>query len=164
MHITYQDLHQYSQGKLGRFRGFVIENHLHGCALCRLRVEEVLKLASTTPPVLSPAKQLPLPSPKDRRRETRIPTDDPAQLQVISPFSSDRIAVRITDVSKSGMQLRLDAALNPGSTVKIRLRGAIVFAEIRHCHQISATEHRAGLLLQEVVSGNEIVRMAFSGE
>jgi len=164
VHISYHDLHQFSQGKLGRFRGFVIENHLHECALCRSRVGEVLKLASTTPQALAPAKPLPLPAPKDRRRETRIPTDDAAQLQVISPFSSNRIAVRITDVSKSGMQFRLEAALDPGSTVKIRLRGAIVFAEIRHCRQISATEHRAGLLLHEVISGNEIVRMAFSAD
>lgn len=160
VHISYDDLHLYAQGKLGRFRHFVIENHLHGCALCTSRVGQVRKLLPVDAIPL-PFRFLPMTSPQDRRREPRISTDDIAQLQVIAPFSPERIAVRVLDVSKSGMQVRLDAAIDPGSTVKIRLKEAILFAEIRHCRQTSETEYRAGLLLHEVISGSEVVRIAF---
>jgi hypothetical protein len=159
VHITYDDLHHYSQGKSGRFRVFVIENHLRGCALCSARLGEVLKLLSSKD-ITPPSKPLPLPSPKNRRREPRIPTDDPGVLQVIAPFSSTRVPVRVVDVSKSGLQLLLDIPLEPGSTVKIRIREAVLFAEIRHCRQIKPDEYRAGLVLQEVIAGHEIVRVA----
>ena len=162
VHINFDDLHHYAQGSLGRFRIFVIETHLHRCALCAARLSELVKLLS--PARLPwPADPLPEPSFKDRRREARIPTDDPAILQVISPFSSERIAVRVIDVSKSGLQLRLDAPVDPGSAVKIRLKETVLFAEIRHCRQISAGEYRAGLVLQEIISGHEVVRTTTAG-
>ncbi len=161
VHIDFDDLHRYAQGTLGRFRVFVIETHLHGCALCAARLSELVKLLS--PARLTwPADPLPMPSFKDRRREARIPTDDPAMLQVISPFSSERIVVRVIDVSKSGLQIRLDAPVDPGSTVKVRLKETILFAEIRHCRQISEREYRAGLALQEIISGHEVVRTTTS--
>lgn len=164
MHITYDDLHHYSRGAFGRFRVFVIENHLRGCALCSARLGEVFKLISPVcaiAPLVHPPLQS---SPKDRRREPRIATDHSAQLQVIAPFSAERIPVRVLDVSKSGMQLGLDAPLDPGSTVKIRLRDAVLFAEIRYCRQTSEKDYRAGLELQEVISGHEIVRVAVGGD
>jgi hypothetical protein len=159
VHITYDDLHLYAQCKLGRFRHFVIENHLHGCALCTSRVGQVRKLLPPSA-IAVPAHFL-QPSPEDRRGEPRISTDDTAQLQVIAPFSTDRITVRVVDVSKSGMQVRSHAPLDPGSTVKVRLKEAILFAEIRNCRRMSENEYRAGLLLHEVISGSEVVRVAF---
>lgn len=162
VHINFDDLHQYAQGSLGRFRVFVIETHLHGCPLCAARLSEIVKLLSPAR-LASSIDPLPAPSFKDRRREARIPTDDPAILQVISPFSSERIAVRVIDVSKSGLQLRLDAPVDPGSTVKIRVKETILFAEIRHCRQVSAQEYRAGLVLQEIISGHEVVRTTTAG-
>lgn len=162
VHINFDDLHQYAQGSLGRFRVFVIETHLHGCPLCSARLSELIKLLAPAR-LAKPAAPLPTVSFKDRRREARIPTDDPAVLQVISPFSSERIAVRVIDVSKSGLQLRLDAPVDPGSTVKVRLKETILFAEIRHCRQISADEYRAGLVLQEIISGHEVVRTTTAG-
>lgn len=162
VHIAYDDLHYYSQGKLGRFRAFVIENHLRACALCTARMGEVIKLLAAPRP--HPTTNLPPLPPQDRRRETRIPANDPAQLQVVAPFSPEATPARIVDVSRSGMQVSVAASLAPGSTVKIRLRDAVVFAEVRYCRAGSGGEYRAGLMLQEVISRSEIVRVAFAHE
>jgi len=71
-------------------------------------------------------------------------------LQCISPFSPTHLDVRIIDVSKSGMKIGGADQLEPGSTVKVRLRSMIAFGEVRHSGRVGS-EYQAGIQLDDAL-------------
>jgi hypothetical protein len=85
---------------------------------------------------------------RDRRRDIRIPTDEPAQLTASG--GSQRIEARILDVSRSGMRIGVDSRLPAGSIVTVHLRGSDVKAEVRYCRW-EGDRYHAGLQVQTVV-------------
>lgn len=100
-----------------------------------------------------PAIKLPpLPSEghHEKRRETRYPTNDPAEVQVL-PIDNARRPATVLDVSQSGLRLELDAHVAKGLQIKVILAGQIViFGEVRYCRRAGDVFH-AGVLIQDVV-------------
>jgi hypothetical protein len=69
----------------------------------------------------------------DRRRYVRIPTDDIAQVSVVGAATSEPMEVRVMDVSRGGMRLRLLQMLSHGTMLRVQLRDTAVLAEVRYC-------------------------------
>jgi hypothetical protein len=84
------------------------------------------------------------------RDSRRIPTDDPATLQVINPISPEQWEVRIRDVSKRGMCIRTAKPIDKRAQVKVQ-RGTIgAFGEVRYCVAVGDMFH-FGILVREVL-------------
>jgi PilZ domain len=82
----------------------------------------------------------------NRRSEGRIATDWPATLRTAGAVSP--MAVRIVDVSSSGLGLLLPASLPVGACVTVEWEGASARGEICHCAQ-AMVRYRAGVRVQE---------------
>jgi PilZ domain len=70
---------------------------------------------------------------RERRSETRVPTDDPAVVTILQPGSHPRLECQILNTSKNGVRLGLAVPLEPGVLIQIRLREVITMAEVRYC-------------------------------
>ena len=85
----------------------------------------------------------------ERRRETRYPTQDAAEVEV-RHGEILRIPAMVVDVSRSGLRLELPLAVGRGELVKIMLpRQAVILGEIRYCKRAGIVYH-AGVLIQDV--------------
>src|SRR5580658_8753810 len=98
MHLQEKDLESYVLGQLPPREASTIEQHLQGCASCGTRLSTTVKVV----------RQMSRSSKDDdRRRGGRVPTDDPASMHVLNPLSTARVEVRVLDVSKDGLRLRV---------------------------------------------------------
>jgi hypothetical protein len=85
----------------------------------------------------------------ERRRETRYPTQDAAEVEV-RHGEILRMPAMVVDVSRSGLRLELPAAVGRGEQVKITLpRQVVIVGEVRHCRRAGIVYH-AGVLIQDV--------------
>ena len=70
----------------------------------------------------------------EKRREARYPTSDPAAVQILN--ETGQLPATVLDVSRSGVRLRLQAAIPKGAEVKITLqRNVVIFGQVRHCRR-----------------------------
>ena len=86
----------------------------------------------------------------ERRGGRRVPTDDPARMKVLYPSGGKGAEVRVLDVSRGGLRLRLPEFLQPGTIIQIQLKSLIAEAEIRYCVQAEEAGFYAGVELQDV--------------
>ncbi|HEV2201565.1 MAG TPA: ATP-binding protein, partial [Bryobacteraceae bacterium] len=86
--------------------------------------------------------------PEDRRRHPRLATNDLASLEVVRPFSSFPMDVRVLDVSQSGLKLCASEPIDPGALVRVHIKGHPVMAEVRYCVPVGSEFH-AGIKLQD---------------
>src|ERR1035437_7301702 len=85
----------------------------------------------------------------ERRRETRYPTQDAAEVEV-RHGEILRMPAMVVDVSRSGLRLELPAAVGRGEQVKICLpRQVVILGEVRYCRRAGMVYH-AGVLIQDV--------------
>jgi hypothetical protein len=85
----------------------------------------------------------------ERRRETRYPTQDAAEVEV-RHGEILRMPAMVVDVSRSGLRLELPAAVGRGEQVKINLpRQVVILGEVRYCRR-SGMIFYAGVLIQDV--------------
>jgi hypothetical protein len=85
----------------------------------------------------------------ERRRETRYPTQDAAEVEV-RHGEILRMPAMVVDVSRSGLRLELPAAVGRGEQVKISLpRQVVILGEVRYCRR-SGMIYYAGVLIQDV--------------
>ena len=144
MHLNQENLEMYALGRLGPGQIPTVESHLAECASCVEKLNQVVHA-----PGLSRGR-LGNYSGEERRREHRIPADDPAGMISLSPYSNVRSEIRILDVSRSGLKLRVSKHVGTGSIVQIRVRNAILLAEVRYCVAVGDEIH-AGVRIQDVV-------------
>jgi hypothetical protein len=141
IHISAEEVDLYARRTVSDTRRFEIEAHLVDCPVCKSKVaaavEFSLALAQLNREVA------------DMRAGRRIPTDDPATLQVLSAMSPDRRDVRIRDVSKGGMCIRTAKPIDKGAHVKVQRGTMISVGEVRYCIPVGDMFH-AGILLREV--------------
>ena len=69
----------------------------------------------------------------EKRRQARVETDARAFLQVMNPFSSDRLLVSVLDHSETGMGIRTATYLPPGAEVWVFCWKARLIGTIRYC-------------------------------
>jgi hypothetical protein len=90
----------------------------------------------------------------ERRRETRYPTQDAAEVEV-RHGEILRMPAMVVDVSRSGLRLELPAAVGRGEQVKISLpRQVVILGEVRHCRRAGAVYY-AGVLILDVFQAQE---------
>jgi hypothetical protein len=81
------------------------------------------------------------------RREPRFPLDLPAVLTVVGSTGPGEAAVRLTDVSASGVGLFSSSPVQIGACVEINLDFGLLFGEIRHCQESSEGRFRVGVAI-----------------
>ena len=69
----------------------------------------------------------------ERRREPRFTTDRLTLLHLTGPTGPQRILCRILDISGSGMRLRTQHPLDPGTEIRVTLREASAVAKVCYC-------------------------------
>jgi hypothetical protein len=85
----------------------------------------------------------------EKRREARYPTNDPAEVEVVSG-GTGRSTATVLDVSKSGLRLKLESSINKGAEVKVTLqRNVVIFGQIRYCRPLDGS-FDAGVLIQDM--------------
>jgi len=82
----------------------------------------------------------------DVRSEPRVPLVITGTLQTLG--SAEKHAVRVTDVSQSGLGMTVPISLTAGQQVSIDIGCGIAFGEVRYCRVIPEG-YRAGLMLLE---------------
>jgi len=147
MHVHDAELRLYLMERLERNKMQSLESHLTGCGTCAGRISSVTFFDQLTGPTRAEAATF---GGLEKRSERRISTVDAGILQCISPFSSERLDVRIIDVSKSGLKVGGANQLEPGSTVKVRLKSMIAFGEVRHCSRVGS-EYQAGIQIHDAL-------------
>jgi hypothetical protein len=85
---------------------------------------------------------------KERRSDPRFTANDTASLEVVRPFSSFPMDVRILNISKSGLKLCASESIDPGTLVRVHIKGHPVMAEVRYCVPVGREFH-AGIKLQD---------------
>jgi hypothetical protein len=131
MHVSESDLELYFLGRLPSEQLSVVESHLTDCSSCTSKLSNVtglfLKLLTLNNRHLGNYEGI------EKRREHRIPTDYPGQLQTFSPFSPTKIRVQMTDVSRNGLRVRTPQFVARGAIVQVLIKEAIILGEVRYC-------------------------------
>jgi hypothetical protein len=148
MHVSREDLELYLLARLPEHQLSVVESHLTNCSSCMSRLSEVAGLAFR---ILRLSSRLGDYGGTEKRREHRIPADDPGQMQVFSPFSLEKIRVQITDISRNGLKVRMPRFVQRASIVQVHVKEAIILGEVRYCIEAGA-EFDAGIQIQDVVA------------
>jgi predicted anti-sigma-YlaC factor YlaD len=144
MHVHAEDIDLYARRRLSESQRHEIETHLAGCPACRSKVTAAIEFSQALARLRQETAEM--------RAAHRIPTDDPATIQILSPMSPDRWDVRIRDVSKGGLCVRTRKAIDRGAQVKIQRGGTIACGEVRYCVPVGEMFH-VGIRLLEVLSG-----------
>ena len=60
-------------------------------------------------------------------------------------------SAKLLDVSRSGLGLLVDIPLPVDSWVKVEIKSAIIFGDVRHCTRVEGQGYRVGLATQTVI-------------
>jgi hypothetical protein len=144
-HLSEDDLILFAVDRLAPSEMELIESHLCSCSQCQDCLIQAVKLKRRY--LNAVARR----SSKERRLEPRLPADGPGVMRVLIPFVPNRLEIRLLDRSLHGAKLQVPIVLPPGAVVQIRLRDAILLAEIRYC--VPAEEgHHVGIYIENVQS------------
>lgn len=83
------------------------------------------------------------------RIERRIRLDTGATLT--TPGLQGSTAVRVIDMSSSGLGVKLEAPITVGDLAFVEMEHGVAFGEIRHCGKIEGA-YRAGIFVEEFIS------------
>jgi hypothetical protein len=128
-HLQDYDLRCYLLGRLPGDLVAAIDSHLKDCKECGGRLVEAVRFVSqlaqsdTTGAVVS----------QEQRGTPRFLTQDTVGVQPLNPFSSESVQASLENVSRGGMRLRTTTMLSRGTLIKLHLRNAIMFGEVRYC-------------------------------
>jgi hypothetical protein len=148
MHVFDEELELYLLGRLPSHQLSAVESHLTDCNSCASRLSD---LTGNTLRILRLSKrQLGDYEGAEKRHEHRIRCNDPAQMQMFSPFSLAKIRVQMTNVSRNGLKVRTPQFVNRGTIVQVQLKEAIILGEVRYCVG-AGDEFDAGIQIQDVI-------------
>lgn len=87
---------------------------------------------------------------REKRKERRYPTNDPAEVRVIPDSMS--LSATVIDVSRSGMRIELATPVPKGVRIEILMPTSrvVVFGEVRYCRRYGEAYH-AGVMIEDVV-------------
>lgn len=130
VHVHDDELRLYLLGRLPAERISAIDSHLTDCNACGGRLVEAVRFLSR----LAKAHVYQSGSAhSERRRSPRFSARESISVQPLSPFSSDNVEASLENISRGGMQLRTATLLGTGTLIKLHLRSAIMFGEVRYC-------------------------------
>jgi len=128
-HLQDDDLRCYLLGRLPGDRVAAIDAHLKTCKDCGGRLVEAVRFVSQLAQPDTPAAF----ASQERRGAARFLTHDTIGVQPLNPFSSESVQASLENVSRGGMRLRTATMLAAGTLIKLHLRSAIMFGEVRYC-------------------------------
>ena len=139
MHLTAEELGLYTvrRTSLDQDSGFAA--HLAACHQCKDRLLAAELVARHVPPAIA----------SERRLNPRIPFHEPASMTRLNPLMMERWPIHLLNISKGGLKLHVPHLLDPGTVIQIRLRAALVTAEVRYCLG-AGTEFQAGVRTLDV--------------
>jgi hypothetical protein len=148
MHVPDDDLGLYLVGQLPSHRIACVESHLAECSSCVTRLSNLALLDHPLSRLsdLQGGEHGGI----EKRRELRIPCDDPGEMQTFSPYSLVKTPVLITDFSRNGLRVRTSQFVGRGTIVQVRVRSAIILGEVRYCIAAGA-EFDAGIQIQDMI-------------
>lgn len=85
----------------------------------------------------------------ERRSEARYPTQDPAELELLTS-AGQPVYGTILDVSRSGLRVALSERIERGEQVKVKLHHNVIFGEVRYCRTV-AGGFQVGIRIQDLV-------------
>jgi hypothetical protein len=129
-HILPGVLALYLKAQLSPDRVADVEAHLEACELCVQKLSEQDKFLWC----LAELSGDTLVTGGEKRRYPRVATDEPASLQVLSPFAAEAWEVRIVDVSTGGLRAITPEPLMPGALVRLNMRFSVACGDVRHCN------------------------------
>ena len=144
-HIHEDDLELYLLSRLPPTEAGELETHVRGCSECEARLNDAVQFVRQLAEVRRVGDVSNL---RGSRKETRIPTDDPANARLYTPLLSQRVEVRVLNASKGGLMLRTSKSFEIGTLVQLRLRTTVVVGEVRHCSETGDGFH-VGLQIQD---------------
>jgi hypothetical protein len=86
---------------------------------------------------------------RNRRREMRLQCD-PANVVLDITGHSEPVEGQIVEVSKSGLQLRLENSVPAGQTVRVTRASMIINGQIRYCRPNDAGSFDTGVEILDV--------------
>jgi len=143
-HVSQEQLQTYLSGALSEEDSNQLKSHLDECGRCRTRLAKSRTHIQQTGEVPSQASY------DERRRETRIPTNDSAPVQVISPATLECMDAKVLDVSRNGLKIGIPKFLTIGVILRVQLRTLWILGEVRYCVQ-TEDGFCAGLYIQDCV-------------
>ena len=145
MHLSNDELLRYAHRETTDAEDHNFTTHLTCCESCKdglLHTELLAGLTDTADASVAPRTG-------ERRRHARIPLHERAVLTRLNPLLAGRFPVHILNISIGGLKVHVPEALEPGTIVQLRLRAAVLTAEVRYC--IPAGSHfHAGLRTTDV--------------
>jgi hypothetical protein len=147
MHVRDEELELYALKRLQSEQVFTVESHLAACGTCTGKLPPHVAFALR----LRTLTKEPVGANGEQRRDRRIPTDEPAQMRLLSPPSPDILDIRILNTSKRGLKVSVSIRLTPAALVQVLYKQTIIFGEVRYCVQSGAEQH-AGIKIQDVFS------------
>jgi hypothetical protein len=148
IHVLEADLTLYLFGQLPSHRISDVESHLTECSSCVDRLSDLAEIPFRI--VKLSERQFAAYQGVEKRREHRIPTNNPGQMQTFSPFSPTKITVQITDISRNGLRVHTPQFVGRGTVVQVRFKQAIILGEVRYC-VADGTEFDAGIQIEDVI-------------
>lgn len=100
MHPSEEELEMYVLERLLPEQVSTVESHLAACSACAGKLPDLAGFALQ----LQTLSRKPLAAKGERRRDHRIPTEEPAWMRVLSPFSRDAFEIRVLNVSRNGLR------------------------------------------------------------
>jgi hypothetical protein len=128
-HLQDGDLRCYLLGRLSGDRVVAIDSHLEDCKECGGRLVEAVRFISQ----LAQSDTTAVVASREQRGAPRFLTKDTVGVQPLNPFSSESVQASLENVSRGGMRLRTATMLATGTLIKLHLRSAIMFGEVRYC-------------------------------
>jgi anti-sigma factor RsiW len=147
VHVRLDDLELYVRGGLPDAETTEISSHVAACPECSEKLSEARGFLDQLARLSE--RQMAHPSPAERRKNHRVPTDDPARIKLLYPAISEALPARILDVSKEGMKVELSHILEPGATIEVLFKRFVAIAEVRYSIQVGEVYH-CGVLIQDV--------------
>jgi hypothetical protein len=142
MHVLAEDVDAYARKRDSESQRRTVEAHLATCESCRSKVAAAVEFSRALTYLRRESDEM--------RESHRIPTDEPASLQVLTPLSPDHWDVRIRDISKGGMCVRTPKAIERGAQVKVQRGAIITCGEVRYCIPVGEMFH-VGIRLLDVL-------------
>ncbi|MEQ1877600.1 MAG: PAS domain S-box protein [Bdellovibrionia bacterium] len=93
-------------------------------------------------PTVLPEEQ---PSGVERRRDTRIATLDPVQVNILRPFSPILLEGQLLNISEHGLKIQTVQFLDLNALVQVTFGARTIVAEVRYCLPAGRSEFLSGL-------------------
>jgi hypothetical protein len=132
-HIHAEEVDLYARGRISLSERHELEAHLEDCSECRAKVAAAVDFSRALSQLQRDSAEM--------RAAHRVPTDDPATLQLLGPVPSDEWNVRIRDTSKGGMCVRTPRRVERGTRVRVWRGTAHDLGEVRYCVPVGEMFH-----------------------